>query len=108
MTPAMKIAAITMAFDEPFFLPLWIRHYGEAFGYENLYVIDDGSTDGSAQGLGAANVMRRPRVPFDDQERADLISLIEIELLRTNDAVVYTDTDEFIIADPSTGKTLRE
>ena len=104
----MKIAAITTTFNEPFFLPMWVRHYGEAFGYENLYVMDDGSTDGSTAGLGAVNVMRRARMPYDDDERVDLISLLQIALLDHYDVVIYSDIDEFIVLDPAAGSSLRQ
>ncbi len=95
-----------MVYDEPFFLPVWLRHYGEEFGYENLYVIDDGSTDGSTGNV-RAGVMRRPRGLLDENERADLVSLIQMALLRHYDVVIYTDVDELIIVDPANGMSLR-
>jgi len=38
---------MTMVFNERIFLPIWLAHYGVQFGYENLFIIDDGSNDGS-------------------------------------------------------------
>ena len=33
-----RIAAITMARNDDFFLNRWVRYYGEALGYEHLYI----------------------------------------------------------------------
>jgi hypothetical protein len=41
-----EVAAIAMVFNEPVFLPIWLAYYGVELGYENLFVIDDGSNDG--------------------------------------------------------------
>ena len=37
-----RIAAITMARNDDFFLNRWVRYYGEALGYEHLYIYLDG------------------------------------------------------------------
>ena len=37
-----RIAAITMARNDNFFLGRWIAYYGQNIGYENLYVLLDG------------------------------------------------------------------
>ena len=36
------VAAVTMVRDDLFFLKAWLRHYGEAFGRENCYIINHG------------------------------------------------------------------
>lgn len=95
----MRVAAITMCHNEGWMLQLWTRHYGRLLGLENLFVIDHGSTDGSAQTCGG-NVIRLPREKFDDNQRAATISLQQQSLLTCYDAVIYTDTDEFLIHDP--------
>ena len=78
----MRIAAVTMVRDEATFLPLWLNHYGAAFGPENLFVIDDGSTDGSTAGRGIANLVAKGRSPLDEEDRAALVSAFHAELLR--------------------------
>ncbi|MCC6890823.1 MAG: SEC-C domain-containing protein [Hyphomicrobiales bacterium] len=104
----MKIAAITMVFNEGVFLPIWLKHYGDAFGLDNLYVIDDGSTDGSTSADAGYHCLRRAKVPFDEDDRATLVSRFHQELLRHYDAVLYTDVDELIVVDPKVGKPLRD
>lgn len=37
-----KIAAITMARNDAFFLKKWVSYYGKELGRENLYIYLDG------------------------------------------------------------------
>ena len=82
----MKIAALTMVFNERHLLPIWVHHYGSAIGRENLYVVDDGSDDGSTSGLGDVKVMRRSRGLLDENKRVNMIGGIQAELLTRHDA----------------------
>jgi hypothetical protein len=77
-------------------------------GAENCLIIDHGSTDGSTDDVGSASVMRIPRVPFNDTKRAGLISNIATGLLQVYDAVIYSDCDELLIANPSRFTNLTE
>jgi len=105
----MKIAAFTTVFNEPIFLPLWLGHYGRELGRENLFVLDDGSADGSTSRLtGGANVVRLARAKRrDEDDRALLISRCQATLLRRYDVVIYVDSDEFLIPDPARFSGLR-
>lgn len=96
----LKVAAVTQVKNEDVFLPLWRRYYGGHFGFSNLFVIDDGSTDGSTNGLASTQVLVRPQGPFDERERARAISALLEALLEFYDWVIYTDVDEFLILDP--------
>ena len=102
----MKLAALTMVFNERHFLPIWINHYGRQLGRENLYVIDDGSDDGSTTGLGAVRVMRQPKARLDEHQRAARMSAIQAELLSVYDAVIVVDVDELLVVDPALGMDL--
>jgi hypothetical protein len=64
----MKVAVITMARNESVMLPRWVAHYGAAAGERNLYVLDDGSDDGSTTGL-AATVITMPVRATEQQAR---------------------------------------
>lgn len=97
----MKIAALTMVYNERHYLPLWLHHYGTALGRENLYIIDDGSDDGSTIGLGAVKVMRQKKAPLDEAGRAARFSAIQAELLTQYDAVIISDADELVVVDPA-------
>lgn len=104
----MHIAVVTMVFNEHVFLPIWLAHYGQSLGYHNLYVIDDGSDDGSTENPNIVNLIRRPRGVFDEDYRAKLISRFHYELLRHYDIVIFTDADELIVLDPAVGPSLSE
>ena len=97
-----------MAYNEVDFLPLWIRHYSHQFGAENCFVIDHGSDDGSTENLGAVNRVRIPRSPMDNKRRADFLSQFCSSLLSWFDSVIYTDSDEFLVADPRLYSSLAE
>jgi hypothetical protein len=104
----MRAAVFTMAFNESVFLPIWLEHYGAIFGYENCFVIDDGSTDGSAEDARVVNRIAKQHAGLDEDDRALLVSFFHLELLDHYDTVIFADTDEFIVVDPATGFGLRE
>lgn len=97
----MSVAVITYVYNESVNLPIWIKHYGAAFGERNLFVVDHGSNDGSVDSIGEANLIRIPRDKFDEDRKTGLITSLHRALLFEYDAVVYTDGDELIIPDPS-------
>ena len=97
---AMRIAAFTMVYNEPLFLRLWAAHYGRQVGAENLFCLDHGSTDGSAAGV-VANTIRLPRGEFAEAPRAHCVSRFQASLLSYYDAVIFSDADEFLVADPA-------
>ena len=54
-TPRPRVAALTVVRDEPFFLPLWHRHYSAAFAADDLYCLHHvTSADEQADGCFAA------------------------------------------------------
>jgi hypothetical protein len=96
----MNVCAITNVYNENFNLPIWLRHYGKQVGIENCIVVDDGTDDGSTNDIGDANYIRVPRTTFDDVNRAEMISTLATAMLRKYDAVIYSDADELLVADP--------
>jgi Glycosyl transferase family 2 len=106
---APRIAAITVVRDEAAMLPRWIRYYGDQLGVENLVVVDDRSSDGSTSNL-PCRVIRHDGFPEGEFEKARmaLVSRLGSELLRDHDAVVFTDADEFLLADPDRYEGLRD
>lgn len=95
-----SIAIVTQVFNEDRFLPIWLNHYGKLVGYQNLIVIDDGSTDGSVSDARIEHLIKRRRVPKNEIDRATAIGFLHEELLKYYDWVVYTDCDELIVVDP--------
>jgi hypothetical protein len=103
-----KVAAVCMVFNEPDYLPIWIRHYSRHVGAENCFVIDHGSTDGSTENLGTVNVLRLPRSPYDPVQQSDFNSKFCASLLCWYDWILYSDVDEIFLPDPAVAGTLLE
>lgn len=104
----MKVAAVTMVYNEAHFLPRWIHHYAAQFGAENCTVVDHGSDDGCTANLGRVNLLRIPRSPHANRLRALFISGVCSALLAWYDWVIYTDVDELLVADPEHYPSLNE
>ncbi|GBR58071.1 hypothetical protein AA18889_1459 [Acetobacter senegalensis DSM 18889] len=104
---ALRVAIITMVYNEDFFLPKWCQYYGSQFGYENLFIIDHGSTDGSTSCV-PGNIIRIPRINFDDTKRTQSISLFQNSLMGYFDAVIYVDCDEFLVPNKKLYENLRK
>ena len=113
MKPKLKkIAAITMARNDEFFLRRWIKYYGDEIGSENLYIYLDGTDQVIPKNAGATNIKKlhhrdMPRA-VGDKYRIGLMNDLARELLKTYDIVIGCDCDEFLIVDPKTNKSLAE
>jgi hypothetical protein len=82
---------------------VWVAHYARQVGLDNLFIIDDGSTDSSTDSLGCT-VLRLPPLPGRagfERARMRLVSGIAKGLLVPYDYVVFVDADEFIVPDPA-------
>ena len=104
----MSNAALTFVFNEKHNLPIWIKYYGELFGYSNLYVIDRSSNDGSTDDLGEVNHIKIPRPRFDEDAKTHLMSSFHSALTAAHDAVIVTDADEIIVPDPDHFRDLND
>lgn len=104
-----SLAVITMCRDEGPMIRRWVEHYARQVGAENVYVIDDHSTDGSTDDLGC-NVLRFPVLDKFKFERSRMTALngLAASLLASYDAVLTSDADEFVVADPDKHAGLRE
>jgi hypothetical protein len=97
----MSNAAVTFVYNEKVNLPIWINYYGKLFGYSNLYVIDQSSDDGSTDDLGEVNRIKIPRPYFDEDVKTHIMSSMQSALTSAHDAVIISDADEIIVADPA-------
>jgi len=101
------VAAITMVRNERAMLPRWVRHYAaQCGGAEHLLVIDDNSDDGSTDDLPCPVVRIPPLTGHFEPTRLSLLSKFAAGLLEAYDAVLFTDADEFLLAEPAKYKTL--
>ena len=104
----MSAFAITFAYNESFFLPRWAAYYGSQLGLQNLFVLDHGSSDLSTAGLGAVNIIKVTRTPFDDVRKINFATYMHSALLQYYDAGFVVDADEFLVADPRNYRDLRD
>lgn len=108
-----KIAVLTMARNDEFFLNRWIRYYGSLFGEENLYIYLDGLDQKPPGEAGNANIKIVEKlgikVVVAEKLRLSFLSDRAAELFKDGyDLVIGCDSDEFLIVDEKTGKTLPE
>jgi hypothetical protein len=103
-----KIAAITMVYNEKEYVPIWLRHYGKHVGIENCFIVDHGSSDGSTANLGACNVVRIPRSPYEPHKQSAFNSTFCSSLLNWYDWIIYSDVDEIVLPDPRISSSLVE
>lgn len=100
-----KIAAITMARNDTFFLGRWIKYYGNQFGYENLYVLLDGMDQDVPENAHNVNVIKLEHIDMSraagDKYRIGKLSELAKQLLKKYDIVVGCDADEFLVVDPN-------
>ena len=97
------LAVVTMVYNEFVFLPAWLRHFAAEVGSQNCFILDHGSTDGSTAParVQQASLVRIPRSPQDDSRRCGFVSDFCASLLSWYEAVIYTDVDELLVADPA-------
>ena len=55
-----RIAVITMARNDEFFLSRWIQYYGNQVGTENLYIYLDGTDQETPENAGEAHITKLP------------------------------------------------
>ena len=112
MAQQKRIAAITMARDDEFFLSRWIAYYGKQFGTENLYILLDGTDQKKPTNAGNAHITKVPHTNLSraagDKHRIKMLSTLANELLNDYDIVIGCDSDEFLIVDPNTKQTLAQ
>ena len=112
MKKLKKIAVITMSRDDEFFLSRWIAYYGKQFGTENLYILLDGIDQKKPTNAGHAHITKLPHIAMSrsagDKYRIKQLSDLAEQLLKSYDIVIGCDSDEFLIADPNTKRSLAQ
>ena len=107
-----RIAAITMARNDTFFLSRWIKYYGDQIGTANLYIYLDGTDQEIPKNAGNAHITKLPHTDMSraagDKYRIGKMSDLAQELLKTYDIVIGCDCDEFLIVDPALGVSLSD
>ncbi len=109
-----KIAVITMARNDNFFVERWINYYSEQLGKENIYVFLDGKDQPPPSNNNKANVIVRDHIPQSratgDKSRITFLSEFARQLFQQNkyDLIIGTDCDEFLVVDPECNQSLKD
>ena len=103
-------AAVTMVRDDLFFLRAWLRHYGDALGRENCYIVNHGRGRAVAELAEGCNIVGIPGDPHMnfDVKRWGFLNGIVGGLRRYYRHVIVGDVDELVVVDPDTGMDLRQ
>jgi len=102
----INIKLFTMVKDEVDIIKEWILYHGYLFGYNNLFIVDNFSTDGtyevinSFKGLGV-NIFREA----DYKQKGDIMTNL-IEKYCSNEIAYPIDIDEFIVYYDKSNKTI--
>jgi len=91
----LRIAALTIVKNGQFFLPIWYEYYCKMLGAENVFVIDNDSTDGCT--IGCQNIISAPmKYDFDHAAIRACVHEEMALLLESYDYVMFTDVDEIV------------
>jgi hypothetical protein len=95
-----KIAVLTHIYNEGSMLDIWVKYYGNLLGYDNLYVIDHGSTiDFKSKINSQVNIITIPRGECDHYNISAYCGYFQRFLLTQYDWVINVDCDEFLIVE---------
>jgi Glycosyl transferase family 2 len=91
-----------MVHNEPVFLPIWLGYYSRFFAPQDIYVIDNETTDGSTDREGFVRLpVAHDRVDHEWMVRT--IEELQHELIERYDVVLTTDVDEIVAPNPEFG-----
>jgi hypothetical protein len=99
--PCRKLAVFTHVRDEAIFLPLWIQHYRKQTNEDNLFILDHGSVDGSTSHLTTPVIVVENGGVHDHHFLRDNVITAQKMLLKYYEYVLFAESDEFVLADPS-------
>ena len=110
LDPTKKPAgAVTMVYDDHFFLQRWVDHYGRQFGREHLYVLSHGGDPEHRRIAEGCNVIALPRDPTLfrlTRRRWMMKSSFASGMLRYYNWIIVGDVDEIVIIDPAVAPDL--
>lgn len=102
-----RVAVFTQTYNEGDMLLYWEKYYASLVGYENLFVLDNASTDGSCARLNPkTSIIHMPVAPVDHEHFAQAQGYLQRFLLLKYDWVIKTDTDELITCEGDLVETL--
>lgn len=102
----LRVAVVTMCRGDLHFLERWIAYYGSLFGRENLYIYIDGDDQPLPANHHLLNIKVFKHYELSraqgDKYRIALLNDLSSKLFANGyEAVIGTDSDEFLATDPS-------
>ena len=103
-----KCAVFTVTRNEAIMLPIWIRYYAKYFDFEDMWILDHESTDGSTANLKIPDGLNVTILHGDSSFMPHRFLIKSVErhqsfLLKTlgYGCAIFSETDEIIVADPA-------
>jgi hypothetical protein len=93
----MSIKIFTMVKDEVDIIEYWIKYHGTLFGYENLYIVDNMSTDGTYETIEFYKNHGVHLFKEEDYKQKGEIMTRLINSIDNYDIAFPIDIDEFIV-----------
>jgi glycosyltransferase involved in cell wall biosynthesis len=97
----MRVLAFTMVYNESENISRWLDHYQRQLGPDATLIVDNASDDDSVPLIRRSRNLLYPKMVFSNNLRAAFCSSLAASMLLLHDVVIYTDVDEFIVADPA-------
>lgn len=90
-------AIFTNVKNEKDYLPIWLKHYSKYVPYQDIYIYDDNTTDGSTDNL-PCNVIKLPHYPYDYDTLyiTKIVNDVQKELLQKYEYIMYVQADGII------------
>jgi hypothetical protein len=102
-----RVAVMTQTYNEGDMLLYWEDYYAKQVGYENLYVLNNASTDDSCKRLNPkTSVINMPVAPVDHDHFAQAQGYFQRFLLLKYDWVIKVDTDELLVCEGNLADTM--
>ena len=92
----MQIAAFTIVRNERYFLPIWLKHYNKVLNWNDIYILDNGTTDGSADYLQCNVIKKISKTAFNAKWMLSTVTDFYSKLLDWYDYVIFSEVDELI------------
>jgi len=88
-------AVFTIVRNEKVFLPIWLKYYSKYFNKEDIYILDNDTTDGSTDGLNTVKVSSE--VFLNSRWLRRQVTKMQRKLLKKYDIVLFAECDEIIV-----------
>lgn len=107
MSGKSTAVAVTQALSADGYFPLWHKYYASQVGPENLFVVTPRDIASEFTSFQLGGVISTPTRQYDERQRVRFMASFTASLLEFYEAVIYADTDEFLVPDPRKFSSLR-